>query len=353
MVPSAFVTLTALPLTANGKVDREALPAPTQEDRRQHTDFVEPRTDAEQTLARVWVQVLGVARVGRNDRFFDLGGNSLSGVRMVALANQAGLSLRVRQLFQHPTLEALAAASTPQAPPPPAIARPHEDLEATLLPHQQWLVETFDMETQVWSLTMIWDLPARASVDLLRDSARWLCDQHEVLRLRLRRTPEGWRQRLLASGAEPQVEALDLSGLEPQAQRQAILDAGRRLQGSLSILRGPVLALALCRMGGTAPDKLILCIHHSVYDAYSRTSGARTCAWPAASRPRRSRSAPPTGNTSRPWPPTAAPKPCTGRGTSGCRRRACCPRSRCRWTSPAGSTRTSTRSGCRWACRQS
>lgn len=125
------------------------------------------------------------------------------------------------------------------------------------------------METQVWASTMVWDVPPETRAELLRTSVALLGEHHDVLRLRLRRTPEGWTARMLASADAPHVEEHDLTGRTPEAQREAMLETGRRLQSHLSITRGPVLALALCRLGGTGPDKLILCMHHCIYDGYS------------------------------------------------------------------------------------
>jgi hypothetical protein len=104
---------------------------------------------------------------------------------------------------------------------------------------------------------------------LLRATLTYLSEQHDVLRMRLRRTPEGWTARISASAEAPYVEEHDLGGRTPQTQREAMLEMGRRLQAHVSITRGPVLALALCRLGGPGPDKLILCMHHSIYDGYS------------------------------------------------------------------------------------
>lgn len=108
MVPSAFVTLPSLPLTASGKVDRRALPAP---DAAQiETDaYVAPRTPIEQDLAVIWAQVLGVPRVGVHDNFFDLGGHSLLATQIISRAREAyPVELSLRRLFETPTVAGLA-----------------------------------------------------------------------------------------------------------------------------------------------------------------------------------------------------------------------------------------------------
>ncbi|MER7758045.1 amino acid adenylation domain-containing protein, partial [Kitasatospora sp. NPDC097643] len=104
MLPTAVITLDSWPLTAAGKLDRAALPAPELVSR----DSVEPRTDTERRLAAVWAEALGLARVGVNETFFDLGGDSIRAVVLVGTARAAGLDLAVRDIFDHPTIAELA-----------------------------------------------------------------------------------------------------------------------------------------------------------------------------------------------------------------------------------------------------
>ncbi|WP_123417576.1 non-ribosomal peptide synthase/polyketide synthase, partial [Pseudomonas brassicacearum] len=109
MLPSAFVVLPAFPLTANGKLDRRELPAPDAEAYASR-EYEAPQGEVEQTLARIWADVLKVEQVGRHDHFFELGGHSLLAVTLIERMRQAGLSADVRVLFSQPTLAALAAA---------------------------------------------------------------------------------------------------------------------------------------------------------------------------------------------------------------------------------------------------
>ena len=108
MVPAAYVQLAALPLSANGKLARDALPEPGLEAVLSR-DFEPPQGPLETTLARLWAEVLQVERVGRHDHFFELGGHSLLAVSLVARMRQEGLHADARLLFSQPTLAALAA----------------------------------------------------------------------------------------------------------------------------------------------------------------------------------------------------------------------------------------------------
>ena len=109
MVPSAWVFLPALPLTPNGKVDRKALPEPVFDDRVAGA-YVGPRDPIELRLALLWEEVLGRQSIGVNEDFFDLGGQSLLAVRLMARIEQAwGVHLPLASLFEYPTIERLAA----------------------------------------------------------------------------------------------------------------------------------------------------------------------------------------------------------------------------------------------------
>jgi len=111
MVPSAFVLLKSLPLTSNGKVDRRALPAPDESRPEVETSYVAPRTAVEETLCGIWVEVLGVERVGVDDNFFELGGHSLLATQVISRVREAmQVEVPLRMLFEQLTVAGLALA---------------------------------------------------------------------------------------------------------------------------------------------------------------------------------------------------------------------------------------------------
>ncbi len=108
MVPAAFVQLEAFPLTANGKLDRKALPAIEIGGQHQQ-DYLAPRNELEQTLADIWVEVLKVERVGVQDNFFELGGHSLLATQIASrVQKRLQLNVPLRAMFECSTVEALA-----------------------------------------------------------------------------------------------------------------------------------------------------------------------------------------------------------------------------------------------------
>ncbi|WP_437305951.1 amino acid adenylation domain-containing protein [Sorangium sp. So ce388] len=136
MVPAAIVALPALPLTANGKIDRAALPEPERAGAgaADPRGFVAPRNEVEATLAQIWADILRVERVGIHDNFFALGGDSIRSLQVIARANQRGVKLSPKDLFDHPTVAAAAAvaasgsaaAAGPDQPAAPPGAPPGE-----------------------------------------------------------------------------------------------------------------------------------------------------------------------------------------------------------------------------------
>ena len=115
MRPTYFVSLKRMPLTANGKVDLAALPAPQTDCQVEIESFAAPQTPLEKTLAEIWQQVLSVSLLGTNDNFFDLGGDSIKAIQIAAQISELGLAVSPNQIFQHATIYELAAVVTPTA----------------------------------------------------------------------------------------------------------------------------------------------------------------------------------------------------------------------------------------------
>ncbi|MCT7965692.1 phosphopantetheine-binding protein [Laspinema sp. D1] len=110
MIPNVFVSLPALPITPNGKVDRRVLPAPDIKSLIQTLEFVAPQTPTEELVASIWKKVLGVEQASVNDNFFELGGHSLLATQVVSQLNSSlGLHLPLSKLFELPTVGSLSS----------------------------------------------------------------------------------------------------------------------------------------------------------------------------------------------------------------------------------------------------
>ncbi|MDH3222331.1 MAG: phosphopantetheine-binding protein, partial [Gemmatimonadota bacterium] len=112
-IPSSLVSMDSLPLGEGGKLDRSALPVSTTDRPLLDVAFVPPRDPAEEELVEIWRDVLGLDDIGVHDNFFEIGGDSMHCIQIVALAHDKGLLIEPRDLFNHPTVAALAAAALP------------------------------------------------------------------------------------------------------------------------------------------------------------------------------------------------------------------------------------------------
>uniref|UniRef100_UPI000E3DC141 non-ribosomal peptide synthetase n=1 Tax=Streptomyces triticisoli TaxID=2182797 RepID=UPI000E3DC141 len=193
MVPSSFTVLDALPTTVSGKVDRRALPAPDLGGGERGKEFVAPRTPEEETLARIWAEVLGVRRVGVTDNFFELGGDSILSIQAVSRARAAGLHLTSRDVFRHQTVADLAAAASVRTAGVPAPRRPREEGPAPLTPVQEWFFAAHG-PLRHFSMSMLLDLPHDLDERALQRALEALAAHHPALRTRFARSGGTWRQ---------------------------------------------------------------------------------------------------------------------------------------------------------------
>ncbi|HYG62699.1 MAG TPA: amino acid adenylation domain-containing protein, partial [Thermoanaerobaculia bacterium] len=271
MVPSAFVKLAALPLNANGKVDRKALSAgavPEQPGAGEE-GYVAPRTREEEILAGVWTQILRLPRVGVNDNFFELGGDSILSVQIVARARQAGLLFTTRQVFEHQTVAGLArhaevadAAAVSRAEQGPVTG------EVPLAPMQQWFLGDDPVDAHHFNQSLLLQSGQALDPVALEQVIGYLLAHHDALRLRFVREREGWRQRNDPPGRVP-FHRVDLTGL-PAARRAPSLEAAAaQAQACLNLSDGPLLRAVFFTFGGEKGERLLLAVHHLGMDGVS------------------------------------------------------------------------------------
>ncbi|NJC74329.1 non-ribosomal peptide synthetase, partial [Planosporangium thailandense] len=270
MVPSAFVTLEALPLNANGKVDRRALPAP---------DWgglvaagqVEARTETERVLAGIWADVLGVERVGVEDNFFELGGDSILSIQVVSRARQAGLGLTPRDVFAHQTVAALAASLeqagadvlAPAADQGPVVG------EVPLTPIQRWFFETQTVRPERFDQSLMVELDEQVDRNVLGRALEALLTHHDALRMRYERVDGHWRQ---YNGPVGPVEVLarhDLSGVEFGEVSSVMATVVEEVHAGFDLGCGPLLRAVLFERGAGARPVLFVAAHHLVVDGVS------------------------------------------------------------------------------------
>ncbi len=266
MLPSAYVFLEHMPVTANGKIDRRALPAPRTVGGGLEAQGA-PRTPAEETLCRVWGEVLGVPRVGVHDNFFELGGDSILLIQVAWRAGQAGLHVLPKQIFDRPTVAGLAEVATPAAAP--AAAREALTGELPLTPSQHWFLDRPREAPEHYNQTVLLEVPAGVDPEKLRACAERLAEQHDALRLRFTREGDGWRQTCADPGGPAPFETADFGDLPAERRESAFEARLAQWQAGFDLARGPLWRLVLARFGPGAPARLVLSVHHLAVDGVS------------------------------------------------------------------------------------
>ncbi|WAT31391.1 non-ribosomal peptide synthetase [Pseudomonas sp. GXZC] len=257
MVPTHIMYLAKLPVTANGKLDRKALPVP---DAAPQQAYVAPENDLQKTLATIWSDVLGVEQIGLEDNFFELGGDSIISIQVVSRARQAGIRLSPRDLFQYQSVRTLALVATREQAA--IIDQGPVTGEVILTPVQQSFFEQAIPVRQHWNQSLL--LTPRETLEPARLEAALtqLINHHDALRLRFVQQADGWRQ----THAEPVTTAeVWQTQVADDAELAALCDEAQR---SLDLEQGPLLRAALVAMADGS-QRLLLVVHHLAVDGVS------------------------------------------------------------------------------------
>ncbi|MGW7574648.1 amino acid adenylation domain-containing protein [Streptomyces sp. NPDC054765] len=267
-VPSAFVTLEQFPLTPNGKVDQRALPAP-EERTEERTAFQAPAGEAEEALAEVWSQVLGVDRVGAQDNFFELGGDSILSIQVVAKARQAGLAISSKDIFSRQTLADLARATAPA--PAPAVEEDAQDgAPAPLTPVQRWFFEHHTARPAHFNQSVLLTLDAQVDERALSDALRAVVRHHGALRTRFTAVDgELVQQGPDRDTPDPGIERIALGDLAPDERDAAMRKLSEAAQADLDPFQGRLLRCLLFDRGAQDRPRLLLTVHHLAVDGVS------------------------------------------------------------------------------------
>ena len=270
MVPGVFVVLPALPLTPNAKIDRKALAAlsiDTDGLERLESEFAPPRTSEEKMLAEIWAQVLGLERVGIHSNFFELGGDSILSIQVTARANQAGLQITPRQMFEAQTIAELAAAvgKTREIQAEQGLV---SGLVA-LTPIQHWFFEQQFPSPDHWNQALLLEVSPGLDVDRLRTAIAKLLDHHDILRAQYFIGQDGWVQDILGSLNSLPLEWVDLRNTKPSQVSRIIEQTAGQSQTRLSLENGSLLRIVYFNAGGSGLDRLLIIIHHLVVDGVS------------------------------------------------------------------------------------
>ncbi len=267
LVPDHFVTLDAFPLTANGKLDSAALPAP------EH-DRVESgrsaQTATERTLCRIFTEVLGLAEVGIDSGFFALGGDSILSIQVVSKARRAGLVITPRDIFTHQTVAALSTVATEVTGEDATSALPATG-PTPLTPIMHWWFEE-DAAVDGFNQSMLLRVPAGLGAERITAALAALLDHHDALRSRLRDVDGAPALEILAPGevdAAALTSTVDLSAMDDEKVVATMTAHAEAARARLSVAAPVMLQAVWFDLGPDRQGRLLLMLNHLVVDAVS------------------------------------------------------------------------------------
>ncbi len=276
MVPSAFVLLDALPLTASGKVNRRALPAPETSRSEDLGDYRAPRTPVEEIVAAIFADVLRVERASIDDNFFELGGHSLSATQVVARIRQSlHVDLPVRSLFESPTVAGLAQAAEQRqrgeqgllAPPIVPVAR-NQRLPLSFAQQRLWVLDQIEPNNPLYNVPRAISLAGALNLAALETALNGIVARHEIMRTSYG-SEKGEPFQVIAQQQDTPLPVVDLSGL-PAAEREK--ETRRLVQeyasATFDLANDPIVRNILLKLGDE-DHILVMLTHHIASDGWS------------------------------------------------------------------------------------
>nr|WP_256381140.1 non-ribosomal peptide synthetase [Myxosarcina sp. GI1] len=266
MVPSIFITLDAIPLTPNGKVDRRALPAP---DIRQAMEksYQAPSTVREQSLADIWKSVLNLEKVGVEDNFFELGGNSILAMQVIAqMRSQLGIDLALDAIFNAPTIAKLAQTIELQATSEQKVTiqpiERNKELSLSSSERSLWFFEKLNPQTAVYNIPLVFKLKGAVNIEVLEQSLNRIVQRHEIFRTAY---PEvnGQPQKVIATELAIKLAVFELSDTS-----EAEAWATREAKQPFDLAKEPLLRAILLSLESDEYWLVVTC-HHIVFDGWS------------------------------------------------------------------------------------
>jgi amino acid adenylation domain-containing protein len=273
IVPSLFVGLGALPLSANGKVNRLALPDPANTRPELAADYIAPRTASEERLSEIWSEVLRIERVGTHDNFFELGGTSLLATLVCSrVRNKLKIEVPPRLLFEQPTVALMAEAIRTTAAATPLQIRPSQPVERNgnaplSFPQQQfWLLDQAEPNSSHYNVRNAIKIAGPLAAAKLHQAFAATVARHEILRTTFVLN-DGSPVQSIAPSLPFTLDVADLSTLdayEREAEVQQVLEA----EDHFDLARGPLFRVQLLKLGRDE-HLLLITLHHIICDGWS------------------------------------------------------------------------------------
>ncbi|MEQ8168837.1 MAG: amino acid adenylation domain-containing protein, partial [Candidatus Eremiobacterota bacterium] len=278
MIPSCFLKIDEIPVTSHGKIDRKALPVPSQSDLASHETYVAPRNEREEILAVIWKEVLNCDRVGIYDNFFSLGGDSIMSIQIAARANNEGIHITASTILRNPTIASLSSEIKEKS----AVTGEQDILsgDVPLIPVQEWFFEREFTELNYFNQSFLFTLKQDVAAEVIEKTLNILQTHHDGLRLRFKFT-DGEEEQDTCPGTQGKwlqwyespekshipVETAELSAIS--AQSEFITEKCTSIQSSLDITEGPTVRAVMFKGHSDGRDRLFIAVHHLCIDMVS------------------------------------------------------------------------------------
>ena len=276
MLPSRFVRMEQMPLTPNGKMDRQALAALEVEGLEERDGYIAPRTPVEEILVGIFEEVMQLDRVGIHDNFFEIGGHSLLAIQVISWAQTTfEVEINVISIFEKPTVEGLArrieeaikAGEKVEAPPLVRAAR-NGMLPLSFAQRRLWFIDQLNPGNAVYNIPGAVRLEGRLDIEALESAINQIVRRHEALRTRFE-IAEGEPVQVIDEWRHRRLEVADLTGLaQDEREEEARRIAGEEARAGFDLMRGPLLRVKVLKLE-EEKHVLLYTMHHIVSDEWS------------------------------------------------------------------------------------
>lgn len=267
MVPSFFIGIESIPLTANGKINKDVLPKPTESDFVNTNEFVKAETKLEKELVKIWSEVLGIKSIGVKSVLFDLGGSSISIAKIINKVKlETGYSITFKDVFENPTIKGII----------PFLKENTQDIEIPSIPEQEsypltsaqlrfWLLCQMPEVNKAYNIPFTIKLKGNLNIELLNDAFEALIQRHETLRTSFIQNSDGEIKQQIQSVDTIDFN-LDLITLDTQ---DSLSDAISKFnEQSFDLTQAPLIKGCLIKINDTS-FYLSIIVHHIVFDGHS------------------------------------------------------------------------------------
>uniref|UniRef100_UPI0030F99820 condensation domain-containing protein n=1 Tax=uncultured Wocania sp. TaxID=2834404 RepID=UPI0030F99820 len=270
MIPSSFVLIEKIPQLPNGKVDKKSLSKIQVELKPSNSNPAEkPKNDIEQKLLNIWEDILNIKSLSITDNFFEIGGDSILSIQIIAKARKAGLVIAPNQLFEHQTISELAMF----------VSLENETSKVTeamvigkvpLTPIQEWFFETHKTAPQYWNqIFKIQDLPKTVNKNLLSEITNHVIEIHDALRLSFYLENKTWTAKVLNPTNVEAFITVDISNENPSNYNSKIEAVLKDIQENITLEKGCLFKCIYFETGNIATNSILLLAHHLIIDFVS------------------------------------------------------------------------------------